>query len=194
MSAAKKLTLTPQEYLAQERRATIKSEYLRGEVYAMSGASWEHTLIKDNLAHALRNRIQGGPCKVLTSDLRVRAEKAGLYTYPDIVVVCEEPKFEDDYFDTLLNPKVIIEILSDSTEKYDRSEKFRSYRTLASLQEYVLVSQDKALAESFVRQANDSWLMTTFTGLESEAFFQSVDARVPLTEIYAGVNLPSAAS
>ena len=192
MSAAKKLLISPREYLERERLAEFKSEYLRGEVYAMSGASWEHTLIKDNLAHVLWSRFKGRPCKVLTSDLRVRAEKAGLYAYPDIVIVCEDPQFEDEVFDTLLNPKVVVEVLSDSTERYDRGEKFKSYRTLESLQEYVHVAQNQPLMERFVRQTDDSWLLTTFTGLDAEIAFLSLGVGVTLEEVYSGVTFASA--
>ena len=160
----------------------------------MSGASWEHTLIAANILSELRQRLKGGPCRVFGSDLRVKAAKAGHYAYPDVTVVCEEPKFEDEVFDTLLNPKVIVEVLSDSTERYDRGEKFKSYRTLESLQEYVLVGQNQPFLERFVRQADDSWLLTTFVGLDAETVFQSIDVRVPLAEVYAGVKLPSAES
>jgi Uma2 family endonuclease len=190
MPAAQKLALSPQEYLVRERAAEFKSEYIRGEVFAMSGASWEHTLVKDNLAHALRSRLQGGPCKVVTSDLRVKAARGAHYAYPDDVVVCEEPRFEDEVFDTLLNPTVIVEILSPSTERYDRSEKFRSYQTLASLQEYVLVSQSEALAERYVRRSNDSWLLTSFVGLDAELAFETLGVAAPLAEVYAGVTFP----
>ncbi len=116
MSTVAKTLLTPQEYLARERLAGIRSEFYRGEMFAMAGASWEHTLIKDNLARQARNQLERGPCRVLTSDLRVKVNATGLYTYPDIVVVCDEPQFEDNQFDTLLYPRVVVEVLSDSTE------------------------------------------------------------------------------
>lgn len=156
MSAAPKSTLTPQEYLARERKAEFRSEYFRGEAFPRVRASYFHTLIKDNIASEAGNQLEGGPCRVLTSDLRVKVEEGVLYTYPDLVVVCDEPKFEDDQFDTLLNPRVIVEVLSESTEKYDRGAKFRQYRTISSFTEYVLVSQDQALAERYVRQQDDT--------------------------------------
>ena len=190
MSAAAKLKLTPAQYLEQERLASFKSEYIDGEVFAMSGASYEHTLIKDNLARELGNRLKGGACRVLTSDLRVKVEGAGLYAYPDLVVVCDGPAFEDELFDTLLNPRVIVEVLSDSTERFDRSGKFRGYQCLPTFAEYVLVAQDQALIERFVRQSDDSWLLNSFKGLEPELNFQSLSVRVPLSEIYAGVTFP----
>src|SRR5438105_4184831 len=132
MSTAPKRLLSPEEYLAQERRAEFRSEYLLGEVFAMAGASYEHTLIKDNLAAEVRARLKNTPCRILTSDMRVKVTASGLYTYPDGVIVCDKPQFEDAEFDILLNPLVIVEILSESTERYDRGAKFGHYRRLLS--------------------------------------------------------------
>jgi Uma2 family endonuclease len=189
MSAVIKPKLTPAEYLAVERKAEFKSEYLRGEMFAMAGASEEHCLIKDNLAAEVRSQLRG-TCRVVTSDLRVRVDATGLYTYPDVVIYCDKPQFEDDAFDTLLNPRAIVEVLSDSTEKYDRGAKFRHYRQIPSLQEYVLVAQDEALAERHVRQPDGSWLLTEFAGLDRVLEFATVPARVPLAEIYRDVTFP----
>ena len=158
MSAIPKPSLTPQEYLARERRATEKSEYYRGEIFAMAGASFEHSLIKDNLARESGNQLKDKPCRVITSDLRIKVNATGLYTYPDAVIVCDEPKFEDAQVDTLLNPRVIVEVLSDSTEKYDRGGKFAHYRQIPSLQEYVLVAQDRALNRQSPRARPDATL------------------------------------
>jgi Uma2 family endonuclease len=116
MSTVAKPLLSPQEYLVRERQADFRSEFYRGEMFAMAGASWGHTLIKDNLAAETRGQLKAGPCRVGTSDLRVKITATELYTYPDIVVVCDEPRFEDDHFDTLLNPRVLVEVLSDSIE------------------------------------------------------------------------------
>jgi Uma2 family endonuclease len=190
MSTVPTRRLTPQEYLAQERQADFKSEYLRGEVFARPGASYEHTLIKDNFAREAGNQLEDGPCHVLTSDMRVKVDATGLYTYPDIAIVCEKPRFEDEVFDTLLNPRAIVEILSDSTEKYDRGAKFGHYRQILSLQEYVLVTQDRPLVERFARQADGSWLLTVFEGLSQTFGFASVSAQIPLVEIYNGVEFP----
>ena len=190
MSTAPTRLLTPKEYLARERLAEFRSEYLRGEVFAMAGASYEHTLVKDNLAGEARNQLKDGPCRVLTSDMRVRVDATGLYTYPDIVIVCDKPEFEDETLDTLLNPRTIIEVLSDSTEKYDRGAKFAHYRQIPSLQEYVLVAQDRPLVERYVRQADDSWLLTVFADLARTFDFTSVPARISLKEIFAGVRFP----
>lgn len=194
MSSVQKRRLSPQEYLAKERLADYRSEFHRGEMFAMSGASWEHTLIKDNLARSAGNQLEGGPCHVVTSDLRVKVDATGLYTYPDVAIVCGKPEFEDDVFDTLLNPRVIVEVLSDSTEKYDRGNKFAHYRQLPAVQEYVLVAQDRPLVERFVRQSDNSWLLTAFSDKSQTLVFDSVPARVPLADIYRGVELAETSS
>jgi Uma2 family endonuclease len=190
MSTAPKRLLTPQEYLAQERKAAFKSEYLRGEVFAMAGASRWHNTINVNLARHAGNRLENGPCAIYMVDMRVKIEATGLYTYPDIAIVGDEPQFEDAEVDTLLNPRVLIEVLSDSTEDYDRGEKFGHYKKIPTLQEYILVSQDRPRIEHSVRQADDSWLRTEFAGLEQTFAFASVPARIPLAEIYRGVEFP----
>ena len=190
MSTVRKSFVTPEEYLAQERLADFKSEYLRGEVFAMAGASWEHTLVKDNLARETGYQLKNGPCHVLTSDMRVRVDATGLYTYPDIAIVCDEPRFEDEVLDTLLNPRALVEVLSDSTEKYDRGAKFGHYRQIPSLQEFVLVAQDQPLVERYVRQPDDSWLLTVFSDPSGEFAFVSIPVRVPLSENYGGVRFP----
>jgi Uma2 family endonuclease len=191
MSAIPKPTVTPQEYLAEERKADFKSEYYRGEVFAMAGATFEHSLIKDNFSGETRDQLKAGRCRVVTSDMRVQVSMTGLYTYPDIVVVCDEPAFEDNCFDTLLNPQVLIEILSDSTEGYDRGAKFHHYRKIPTLREYVVVSQNRPLVERYVRQSEDrNWLLTPFEGLDRTFEFASIAARVALSEIYRGVAFP----
>jgi Uma2 family endonuclease len=138
MSSVPRHLLSPQEYLDRERLADFRSEYYRGETFAMSGASWEHTVIKDNVARHAGNQLTNGRCRVATSDLRVKVSASGLYTYPDLVVVCDKPQFEDNMFDTLLNPRVVIEALSDSTEKYDRGDKFTHYQRVPSLNDRAL--------------------------------------------------------
>ncbi|HEY3965623.1 MAG TPA: Uma2 family endonuclease [Planctomycetaceae bacterium] len=187
MSIVAKSLLSPQEYLDRERRAPSRSEFYRGEMFAMSGASWEHTLIKDNLSREAGNQLKGGPCQVVTSDLRVKVDASGLYTYPDLVMVCDPPQFEDDVLDTLLNPRIIVEVLSESTEKYDRGSKFENYRKLSSLKEYVLVSQDRPLIERYVRQDDATWVLTAFSDPTQTFAFGTVVVLVPLAEIYRGV-------
>ena len=161
MSSVAKTYYTPEEYLALERKAEYKSEYINGQIFAMSGASRdhglitrasrEHNLIAGNLFGELRARLRGRPCEAYVSDMRVKVHPTGLYTYPDVVITCGEPIFEDRQLDTLTNPTVIIEVLSRSTEAYDRGEKFAHYRRLESLTDYVLVAQDKVRVEHFVR-------------------------------------------
>lgn len=184
MSTAPKRLLTPQEYLAKERAADFRSEFYRGEVFAMAGATWEHTLVKDNIAGEARNQLKEGPCKVLTSDMRVKITATGLYTYPDIVIVCEEPQFEDNVFDTVLNPRTIVEVL------YDRGLKFGHYRQVPTIQEYVLVAQDRPLLERYVRQPDNSWLLTEFKDMTQSFAFGSIPVQIPLAEIYRGVKFP----
>jgi Uma2 family endonuclease len=190
MSTVSNRLLTAQEYLARERLADFRSEFCRGEMFAMAGASWEHTLIKDNLAREAGNQLKGGPCHALTSDLRVKVNATGLYTYPDMVVVCDEPQFEDEVMDTLLNPRVVVEVLSDSTEKYDRGIKFGHYRQVPSIQEYVLVAQDRPLLERYVRQADGSWVLTAFNDMTLVFAFGSIPVQVAMAEIYNRVEFP----
>lgn len=192
MSTAANPLMSPEEYLARERQADFRSEFYRGEMFAMAGASWEHTLIKDNLARETGNQLQDSPCRVVTSDLRVKVDVTGLYTYPDLLVVCDDPQFEDDVMDTLLNPLAIVEVLSDSTEKYDRGEKFAHYRQLPSVQEYVLVAQERPLVERYVRQPDDTWVLTAFDELTGTFSFNSIAAQIPMADIYRGVKLPEA--
>ncbi len=187
MSSVPIMLLTPQEYLARERKAAFKSEFYRGEMFAMAGASWEHTLVKDNISHEARNEIDDGPCRVLTSDLRVKVDATGLYTYPDVIIVCNEPQFEDDVFDTLLNPLALMEVLSESTERYDRGTKAGHYRRIPSLKEYILIAQDEPLVERYVRQPDDSWLLTEFRGIDQTLTLASVPVKLTLAAIYRGV-------
>ncbi len=148
---------TAAEYLIWERSSPEKHGFYRGEVFAMAGASRAHNLIALNLAAMLRNALLDRPCEAYPSDLRVRVAATGLYTYPDATALCSPPIFEDDAADTLTNPELIVEILSPTTEAYDRGEKFEQYRSIPSFREYLLVAQDKALVEHFVRQEDGTW-------------------------------------
>jgi Uma2 family endonuclease len=190
MSSAPSIRISPQEYLKRERQAEFKSEYLRGEVFAMAGASYEHTRITDNLVIQVGRQLNGGPCEVLASDMRVKVDKTGLYTYPDLAIACEKLQFEDATVDTLLNPQIIIEVLSDSTEKYDRGDKFAHYRQIPSLREYVLVAQDRPLVERFVRQDDGSWSPTAMDNLADTFAFETISVKIPLRQIYARVEFP----
>ena len=187
MSSQLSPKLTPQEYLAKERAAEFKSEFYRGEMFAMAGASRRHNLIALNVAAEVRQALKLRPCEVYPSDMRVRVEETGLYTYPDVVVVCGEPEFEDDEVDTLLNPTLLVEVLSKSTEGYDRGAKARQYRTLPSLQEHVLISQDRIDIESMVRQSGDEWLFRQTTTLATVTF-ASLDITIDVAEIYRNVD------
>jgi Uma2 family endonuclease len=156
---AEKQTWTPAEYLAWERAQPERHAYFQGEIFNMSGATREHNLIVGNLMRVLGNALLDRPCEAYPSNMRVKVPATGLYTYPDVAVVCGKPEFEDNVLDTLLNPQVIIEVLSESTERYDRGQKFKSYRTIPTLRDYVLVSQEEAFIEHYVRQANGDWLL-----------------------------------
>jgi Uma2 family endonuclease len=187
--AAGRKEITPEQYLALERRAETRSEYLRGETFAMSGASLEHILIAGNLAAETRNQLKTGSCLVLSSDMRVKVDATGFYTYSDTVIVCVEPRLEDDHFDTLLNPLVIVEVLSDSTEKYDRDAKFGHYRQIPSLREYVLVSQDRAQLDRYVREPDEAWKLVVFADSGGTFSFGTIPVHIPMAEIYRGVKL-----
>jgi Uma2 family endonuclease len=189
-SAPKQPFITPEEYLARERLAETKSEYLDGQIYAMSGASRPHGLVAVNLCRHLGNQLADRPCELYVGDMRVRVNQTGLYTYPDLVVVCGEPQLEDDKFDTLLNPNVIIEILSPSTESWDGNGKFAHYQRLDSLTDYVLVAQKKMFVEHSTRQG-DEWVVSKWTRPEDLLALPSIHCQVSLREIYAKVPLDS---
>ena len=189
MSLQPKPRLTPEDYLALERSADFKSEYFDGEIFAMTGASEPHNLIVINTIRELSAQLKKRPCKVYANDMRVKVSPTGLYTYPDVVVVCGKEQFEDARLDTLLNPTLIIEVLSDSTEAYDRGRKFEHYRHLDSLVEYVLIAQQRPHIESYRRQPDQQWLLTECSGLEATLRLQSIDCDLALAEIYAKVEL-----
>ena len=182
-SVAVQTYLTPEEYIAAERKATLKSEYLSGEIIAMSGASLAHNLITVNTVTQLYNQLTEGGCRVFTGDMRVGIGAGASYFYPDVTVVCNEPRFEDDAFDTLINPQVIVEVLSPSTEGYDRGEKSARYRQLESLQEYILISQDQVHVEHYLRQGKQ-WVLSEFSALENVLPLISIGAELSLRQIY----------
>jgi len=187
-SAAFEKRFSPQEYLALERKADFKSEYYDGFITAMAGANREHNLIALNLGGEVSSQLKERPCEAYISDMRVYIDRTGVYTYPDVVIVCDEPQFQDDEVDTLLNPTAIVEVLSPTTETYDRGKKFLHYRRLPSLREYVLVSQDKVLVERYMRQGDD-WLLTELNQIDDTLRLASIDCELPLREIYAKVKL-----
>ncbi len=189
MSSQANARLTAEEYLAVERQAPYKSEYCHGEIFAMSEASRRHNLIALNIAAELRAQLKQRPCEVYTSDMRVKISRTGLYTYLDVVVVCEEPVFEDAEVDTLLNPTVLVEVLSKSTEDYDRGGKFEDYRTLASLQEYLLVAQERCHVVHYVRQPDHTWLLAETYDMHDAVHLPSIHCDLLLSEVYAKVRL-----
>jgi len=184
-------TLTVEEYLAMERSSLEgKCEFVDGQIFAMVGASREHNLIGVNIASELRTKLKGRPCEAYANDMRVKAAKARGYHYPDIVVVCGKPEFEDGHLDTLLNPTVLIEILSSSTEAYDRGGKFAAYRKIQSLHEYLLVSQEEPFIERYVRQG-DAWVLTETAGLDGLVNLDSIGCVLAMNEVYYSVfNIP----
>ncbi|MGE0825899.1 MAG: Uma2 family endonuclease [Candidatus Binatia bacterium] len=179
---------TPEEYLALERQADHKSEYYAGEIFAMSGASETHNLIAGNIFASLHAQFRGRPCRVYMSDMRVKVSPTGLYTYPDVVAVCGERQFDDVQNDTLLNPTVIIEVLSPSTEAYDRGNKAVQYRQLPSLAEHVLVSQERRHVEHYVRQPDGQWLFSEASEADAQIELPSLNASLVLAEIYENVS------
>ncbi|HHW76237.1 MAG TPA: Uma2 family endonuclease [Xanthomonadaceae bacterium] len=190
MSRPAEQFISPADYLALERQAETKSEYLNGCIYAMTGASREHNTIVFNLARRIGNQLDRKPCRGYVNDMRVKVSPTGLYTYPDAVVVCGEPRFEDRHLDTLLNPTVIIEVLSDSTEAYDRGDKFAHYRTLESLTDYLLVAQDKPRIEHYSRQPDGRWLYSAADGRGARAEIAAIGCVLPLAEVYDRVEFP----
>lgn len=189
MPATKRMTVA--EYLAREETAERKSEFLDGQMFLMAGASREHNLLTRNLAGELYMALKGGPCQVFVADQRVKVNRTGLFTYPDLLIVCGDPEYAAEDRNTLTNPKVVVEVLSDSTERYDRTGKFRHYKQLPSVTEYVLVSQTEPLVERFVRTANGRWEQDDTVGLDITFALATVPAEVPMADIYRGVEFPA---
>lgn len=188
-TAARKVRCTPEEYLVLERRAEFRHEYRDGIITAVAGTSKEHIRIVVNLAREIDTQLLERPCEVYVTDLRLAVMNADLYTYPDLAAVCGEPRFLDDQFDTLLNPNVLIEVLSPSTQAYDRGEKFERYKQIESLREYVLVAQDRVHVERFERRG-DEWILTEYDQIDDTLRLESIGCEVPLRRIYLKVNLP----
>ena len=188
MSALAARYVTPEQYLEAEREANSKSEYFSGQIFAMAGASRRHNVLVGNLVRRLGNRLDGRPCETYPSDMKVLVRANGSYTYPAVTVVCGEPEFLDRDGDVLLNPLVIVEVLSDSTALYDRGTKWMLYQGLTSLREYVLVSQDTPRVERFTRQVDGQWLYQSVSGLDGEIRLASLEIALPLAEVYERVH------
>ncbi len=187
MAQDPKTLLTEEEYLAIERRAEFRSEFHGGEMFAMAGASRRHNRIVTNLVSALDNQLRERPCNVYSSDMRVKIPATGLYTYPDVVVTCGEEEFADEEFDILLNPVATIEVLSDSTEAYDRGKKFEHYQSIASLSTYILVSQSAARVEKYVKQGGGAWLYTEAHEGGAVVEIAAILCDLKLEDVYAKV-------
>lgn len=190
MSTAEKLRYSPEQYLALERAAPYRSEYYQGEIFSMAGASGNHNRIVLNLARSLGNQLAGRKCEAFVNDMRVEIPGRTGYTYPDAVIVCGEGKFIDHSQDTLLNPRVIIEVLSNSTEAYDRGLKFEQYQSIPSLQEYLLINQTKPHLDHFVRVQGSQWNFTSSSGLEAVVELPAIECRLALTDLYERVVFP----
>lgn len=185
MSSLPSYYLNPEEYLASERRAEYKSEYIDGVAYAMAGGSERHNLIAGNLITELNNQLRKAPCRVYPSDLKVRVPNSKKFFYPDVSVVCDETEFADNARDVILNPILIVEVLSESTAAFDRGKKFQSYQQIESLQEYLLVAQDEYVVEHYLRRENDHWLYTKITGLAEAVVLPTLKCQIALSGIYS---------
>ena len=186
MSTKHHTLITPQEYLALERKADFKSEYYKGEVFAFAGASLRHNRITANVLASLHGQLRSGPCSAFSSDMRIAIPQTPHYTYADVVVVCGDSELDDNVKDNLLNPIIVVEVLSPATESYDRGKKFESYQRIVSLAEYVLVSQDRPRVEQFFRQPDHRWL---YSEISDAGVIQltSVGCELSLQDIYEKV-------
>ncbi len=185
--------LTPEEYLARERAADGRSEYYAGCTYAMSGASRQHSRIVINLAAGVHAQLRGRPCEAFVTDMRVKVDATGLYTYPDLVAVCGEPAFEDEELDTLLNPVAIVEVLSRSTDGYDRGEKFGHYDRVPTLREYLVLAQTRMHAEYRVRDGGSGspWTLTLHEGADAQVLLRTIGCTLRLGDLYERVEFPA---
>ncbi len=180
--------ITEEEYLYLERESDIRHEYYDGEIFAMAGASERHNLIVVNLIRELSSQLRKTPCRLYPGDMRLKIEATGLYTYPDLMIVCGGREFsEDDQPDTLLNPDVIVEVLSDSTESYDRGKKFENYRTLDSLKEYILISQNRKKMERFFRNERGYWELNESDGEHPQLHLKAAGCELRLEDVYENV-------
>ena len=191
MSSLAEPLCTAEEYLTLERAADRRSELVNGRIYAMAGAGRAHGLIIGNLMRHLGNQLLERPCEMHTGEMRVKVSETGTYVYPDVVVACGEPDFEDGHLDTLTNPTLVVEVLSPSTEGYDRSAKFAHYRRVPSLRQYVLIAQSEPRVECYTRQEDgELWLFSEVTDLSATVHLASIECDLPLTEAYRRVTFP----
>lgn len=184
MSKVEKISFTPAEYLAMERQSSEKHEYAFGEIFAMTGASLRHVAIAGNIAGELRNQLRQGPCQVYSMDLRVCVDRNYRYTYPDVVVCCAQAQLLDDQMDTLLNPELIVEVLSESTRNYDRGDKFQQYRGIPTFREYLLVDQERVHVERYSKQSDGTWSLWETDDIGDVVQLESVAVKLAVAEIY----------
>lgn len=182
---------TPEEYLEFEREADEKHEFIDGEIIAMAGASRRHNLLGVNISSELRFALKGKSCEVYANDMRVRMRKSR-YSYPDVAVVCGEPEFADEEFDVLLNPTVVVEVLSKSTRFRDKTEKLAAYQKMDALRECLLVEQIEPRIEHFIKQTPNQWLLRIYENLNETIFLESVDCQIKLSDIYAQIEFEEA--
>jgi Uma2 family endonuclease len=190
MATQPKTFLTPEQYLEIERKADYKSEYFNGEMFAMAGAQQAHNQLVASLVRELGQRFRGRPCDVYPSDMRVYVKSTGLYTYPDVTAAWGEQLFADGQTDTLLDPSLIVEVLSPSTEACDRGRKFEQYRSIESLREYLVVASDRVHADLYSRQSDGRWLLTSASRPEDSLTFESVGAQIVLSDLHEKVEFP----
>lgn len=191
MSAIPKTYFTEDEYLALERETDYRSEYYRGEIFAMAGASNEHNLIVNNLNFHLFTHLRGRGCRMYTFEMRLRINATRLYTYPDGMIVCGKSLYADEHVDTIVNPLILIEVLSDSTESYDKGKKFDHYRQVPTVQEYILISQDIPQIERRVRVSDTEWRLQVYDGLEAVLPLEAIDTSITLAQVYLDIEFPN---
>ena len=189
MRAVAEHFITEEEYLKQEAVSPTKHEYFNGRIYAMSGGSNTHAILCTNSAVTAANGLRGRPYRVVGSQQRVKIEATGLLTYPDVSIYCPPARFEGRHNETLLNPVVLIEVLSPSTASYDRGEKFQNYSQLPSLTDYLLITQERVLVEHFRRREND-WVLRSYNQRDQQVELPDIDLVLPLSELYADVDVP----
>lgn len=187
MLARQQKYYTPEEYLTLEESAEYRSEYYQGEIFAMSGGSANHNRIAGNVYMSLRERLEGKSCEAFITDMRLLVKKNGLYTYPDVMVICGQLKYVKGRTDTVTNPVLIVEVLSESTQAYDRGAKFELYRALETLQDYVLIDQARVYVEYFHKLADGRWVLTELSQIEAVLALESVGVELPLSQVYRRV-------
>ena len=190
MQALEKLYISEEEYLEGEKISPLKHEWFDGEVFAMAGGTPEHSAIGLNVGGTLRAALRGKPCRAYNGDMQVKIEATGLRTYPDVSIVCPPERFDPNDPNALLNPKVLIEVLSPSTENYDRTAKFDHFKQIESLTDYLLISANRVRVERYARAENGSWNLQTFTLRSETVALESADVELPLDEIYERLELP----